>query len=185
MPQKVTRTPRHIIQLSSIENVLRNIWLTLESLQFGVRPNRDHHCLVHHVYKKYIPKLMSYNIESLQFGVRPNRLHHSLVRQLNNLQSSTSSKYAMICMLCLSVLNSGWVLKTDPSHISHKISSWEPWNFSISCNTSGIRNTFFKVSSTGMYWNVSVFNTLCRLLPENFDAYWAGPTFTSTGFYRM
>ena len=42
---------RGIIQLSRIGNVLRNIWLILESLQFGVRPNRLHHSLVHHVYK--------------------------------------------------------------------------------------------------------------------------------------
>ena len=32
-------------------NVLRNISLTLESLHFGVRPNRSHHSLLHHVYK--------------------------------------------------------------------------------------------------------------------------------------
>ena len=50
-------TLRGIIQFSRIGNVLRNISLILESLQFGVRPNRLHHSLVHHVYKKYIPKL--------------------------------------------------------------------------------------------------------------------------------
>ena len=30
--------------------------LILESLQFGVRPKRLHHSLVHGEYKKYIPK---------------------------------------------------------------------------------------------------------------------------------
>ena len=44
-------------ELSRIGNVLRNKFLTLESLQFGVRTNRLHHSLLHHVYKKYTPKL--------------------------------------------------------------------------------------------------------------------------------
>ena len=60
-------------QLSRIGNVLRNIWLTLESLHFGVRliigslqivlrPSRLHNSPVHHVYNKYIQKLRSYNL---------------------------------------------------------------------------------------------------------------------------
>ena len=36
--------------------------LIQESLQFGVRPNRLQHSLLHHVYKKYIPKLRSYTL---------------------------------------------------------------------------------------------------------------------------
>ena len=53
---------RGIIQLSRIGNVLQNIWLILVSLQFGVRSNRLHHSLVHHVCKKYLPKLRSYTL---------------------------------------------------------------------------------------------------------------------------
>ena len=41
-----------IIQLSRIGNVLRNISLTRESLENGLRPSRLQHSLVHHVYKK-------------------------------------------------------------------------------------------------------------------------------------
>ena len=92
--------------MSRIGNALRNICLILESLLFGVRPNRLHHSLVKHVYNKYIPKLRSYTfplsprlrgiiqlsrignvlrniliLESLHFGVIPNRLHHSLLVQ--------------------------------------------------------------------------------------------------------
>ena len=37
---------RGIIQLSRIGNVLRNIWLTLESLQIGIWPSRFQHSLV-------------------------------------------------------------------------------------------------------------------------------------------
>ena len=52
---------RGIIQLSRTGNVLRIIWLIL---QFGVRPNRLHHSLVHNVCKKYIPKLRSYTFST-------------------------------------------------------------------------------------------------------------------------
>ena len=38
---------RGIIQLWRIGNVLRKIWLTLESLQIGVRPSRLHYSLAH------------------------------------------------------------------------------------------------------------------------------------------
>ena len=43
-------------------NVLRNISLTIESLQIEVRPSRLEHSLVHHVYKKYKLKLRSYTL---------------------------------------------------------------------------------------------------------------------------
>ena len=45
-----------------IGNVLRNKSLILQSLQFGVRPKRLHHSLVHDVYMKYIQKLRSYTL---------------------------------------------------------------------------------------------------------------------------
>ena len=34
----------------------------INPMQFGVRPNRLHHSLVLHVYKKYIPKLRLYTL---------------------------------------------------------------------------------------------------------------------------
>ena len=37
--------------------MLRNISLTIESLQIRVGPSRLQHSLVHQVHKKYIPKL--------------------------------------------------------------------------------------------------------------------------------
>ena len=45
-----------------IINVLRNILLTLDSLQFGVQPSRLKHSLVHQVNKEYISKLRSYTL---------------------------------------------------------------------------------------------------------------------------
>ena len=36
--------------------------IILESLQFGVRPNRLNQSLVLHVYKKYMPKLRPYTL---------------------------------------------------------------------------------------------------------------------------
>ena len=57
-----------LVPLSCIGNVLRNISLTLESLQIGVRPSRLQHSLVHHVYKKYIPKLRSYTLPLVSYA---------------------------------------------------------------------------------------------------------------------
>ena len=49
-----------LLGLGVIINCGRNISLTLESLQTGLRPSRLQHSLVHQVYKKYIPKLRLY-----------------------------------------------------------------------------------------------------------------------------
>ena len=43
------------------------------------------------------------------------------------LQSSISTKYAIICVACLSLLNNGCVSNTAPSQISLKVSLSEPW----------------------------------------------------------
>ena len=53
--QKTSPQIIHTLGYYSKGNIMQNIWLILEYLQFGVWPNRLHHSLVHHVYKKYIP----------------------------------------------------------------------------------------------------------------------------------
>ena len=62
--------PGPLLQILCGGNVLRNIWLTLQFLQIGVRSSRLQHSLVHPVYKKYIQKLRSYTLPlvSLAFG---------------------------------------------------------------------------------------------------------------------
>ena len=83
--------------------------IILESLQFGVRPNRFLHSLVHHVYKKYIPNLMSYTLSlvSYAYGYYSIVTHrkciakHMIKPRISAVWSSTKQIAPFSCTPCV------------------------------------------------------------------------------------